>query len=252
MAVQLASNQTSSYRLTVAGQSRDATATGAGSNEVLIDFGAFKIDPGYQRFELQSLAVVAKPMGDVEALLLSGEPVTNAHFNLKPRRNAASVHLHYPIPSDVKVAGFYCEATAELDPVATYYEVCGWHRGYFGMQVNSETERRIIFSVWDSGNEGIDRAKVGQTDRVTLAAKGEGVFTGDFGHEGTGGHSHLVYRWKTREPQRFFLTAKAVDATHTVYSGYYFHPDTKKWMLISSWNTPKDGGYLHGLYSFSD
>jgi hypothetical protein len=129
---------------------------------------------------------------------------------------------------------------------------CGWHRGYFGMQVNSPTERRIIFSVWDSGSEAVDRGKVADTNRVTLVAKGEGVFSGDFGNEGTGGHSHLKYPWKTGEKQRFIVTAKPVDATHTIFSGYYFHPDKKEWMLISSWKAPKDGGWLRGLYSFSE
>lgn len=248
----LPAGQTSSLQLTVGGKSHEAVATGAGANETAVDFGVFKIGQGYQKFQLQSLAAKGKPIGDIDALILSGAPASDAHFNLKPRRNAASVHLAYPLPPDVKVAGFYCQATAEEDPVATYYEVCGWHRGYFGMQVNSPTERRIIFSVWDSGHEGVDRAKVDQNDRVTLVAKGDGVFAGDFGHEGTGGHSHLVYNWKTRETQRFFVTAKPTDATHTLFSGYYFHPDSKKWVLISSWNTPKDGGYLHGLYSFSE
>jgi hypothetical protein len=138
------------------------------------------------------------------------------------------------------------------DPVWTYYMACGWHRGYFGMQVNSPTERRIIFSVWDSGGEAVDRGKVADENRVKLVAKGEGVYTGDFGNEGTGGHSHMVYPWKTGEKQRFIVTAKPTDATHTIYSGYYFHPDKKQWFLISSWNAPKEGGYLRGLYSFSE
>jgi hypothetical protein len=85
---------------------------------------------------------------------------------------------------------------------------------------------------------------------VKLVAKGDGVNAGDFGNEGTGGHSHLVYDWKTGSKQRFLVTAKVTDATHTVYSGYWFHPEQKKWMLISSWRAPKDGAYLHGLYSF--
>ena len=76
-------------------------------------------------------------------------------------------------------------------PLWTYFEACGWQRGYFGMQVNAPAERRIIFSVWDSGNEGVDRSKVAEQDRVTLVAKGEGVVTGDFGNEGTGGHEPL-------------------------------------------------------------
>jgi hypothetical protein len=87
-------------------------------------------------------------------------------------------------------------------------------------------------------------------DRVTLVAKGDGVFSGDFGNEGTGGHSHLVCDWKTGQKQRFLVTAKPTDATHTIYAGYWFQPEQQKWMLISSWKAPKDGGYLHGLYSF--
>src|SRR5206468_8968729 len=133
-----------------------------------------------------------------------------------------------------------------------YYMAYRWHRGYIGLQVNSSTERRIIFSVWDSGHEAADRSNVGTADRVTLVAKGDGVDAGDFGNEGTGGHSHLIYPWKTGEKQRFIVTAKPTDATHTVYSGFYFHPEQKKWMLISSWKAPKDGGWLRGLYSFSE
>jgi len=168
------------------------------------------------------------------------------------RRNAASVHLAYPVPKDTKVAAFYCEVTALEDPLWTYYMACGWHRGYFGMQINSPTERRIIFSVWDSGGEAQERGKVAGENRVTLVAKGEGVNAGDFGGEGTGGHSHLVYPWKTGERQRFVVTAKPVDDSHTIFSGYYFHPDKKRWVLISSWKAPKEGGYLRGLHSFSE
>jgi hypothetical protein len=120
------------------------------------------------------------------------------------------------------------------------------------MQVNSPTERRIIFSVWDSGNEAVDRNKVGSDNRVTLVAKGDGVFSGDFGNEGTGGHSHWKYAWKTGEVQRFIVTAQPTDATHTIYSGFYFQPEEKRWKLISSWKAPKEGGWLRGLYSFSE
>lgn len=251
--LRLPEEASSKLRLTVAGQSREATVAGDGSNSVTADFGAFDIaQAGYQKFTLESLDPAGTSFGDLDALVLDGPATQDAHFNLKPRRNAASVHLMYPVPKDVEVAAFYCEMTGLEDPVWTYYMACGWHRGYFGMQVNSPTERRIIFSVWDSGNEAVSRDKVADEDRVKLMAKGEGVYTGDFGNEGTGGHSHLKYMWKTGERQRFLVTAKPTDATHTIYSGYYFHPDKKQWFLISSWRAPKEGGYLRGLYSFSE
>jgi len=250
--LRLPERATCRLRLTVAGKSSEVKVKGGGTNTVLAKFGSFRIrEPGYQRFTLESLND-APPFGDPSALVLSGLTTNTAHFNLKPRRNAASVHLRYPVPRGTNVAAFYCEMTGIEDPIHTYYMACGWHRGYFGMQVNSRTERRIIFSVWDSGGEAVDRQKVGDDNRVKLVAKGEGVNAGDFGNEGTGGHSHLKYNWKTGEPQRFIVTAQPTNGTFTIYSGYWFHPEKKEWMLISSWRAPKDGGYLRGLYSFSE
>src|SRR5215213_6338572 len=167
-------NATTKLRLTVAGQSRDVAIRAAGTNLVTADFGAFEIkQPGYQRFELESLNPAGTSVGEINALVLSGISTSDTHFNFKTRRNAASVHLTYANPKGTNVAAFYCEVTGVEDPVATYYMACGWHRGYFGMQVNSKTERRIIFSVWDSGNEAVSRGKVADSNRVTLMAKGE-------------------------------------------------------------------------------
>jgi hypothetical protein len=250
--VRLPAGQESKLRLSVAGVSREATVVG-GTNTVRVSFGPFPIaTAGYQRFTLTSLNPAGVAAGDLEALVLDGPATQQAHFNLKERRNAASVHLAYPTGGATNIDAFYCEVTGVDTPLWTYFEACGWHRGYFGMQVNSPTERRIIFSVWDSGNEGIDRNNVAAEDRVTLVAKGEGVDAGSFGNEGTGGHSHLVHDWKTGERQRFMVTAQVNDRTHTTYSGYWFHPEQKRWMLIASWKAPKDGQYLHGLYSFCE
>ncbi len=185
--------------------------------------------------------------------MLDGPASKDAHFNLDPRRNAASVHLFYPTPKDAQVAMFYNEVTAVEDPVATYYMACGFTRGYFGMQVNSLKERRIIFSIWDAGTgqNAKDRSSVSADNQTKLIAKGPGVEAGVFGNEGTGGHSHLVYPWKTGEAQKFVVTAKP-DGEHTTYSGFWFHPEKKAWMLIASFRAPKDGQYLRGLYSFSE
>ncbi len=251
--LRLPAGQTSRLRLSIDDTARQANVTGSGDEAVTADFGTFEIqNAGYHKFRLDSLNDAGTPAGDIESLTLDGPAVREAHFNLQPRRNAASVHLFYPVPDDAKVAAFYCEMTGLEDPLWSYYMACGWHRGYFGMQVNSPTERRIIFSVWDSGNAAIDRNKVAAEDRVTLIDKGEDVYSGDFGNEGTGGHSHLKFNWVTGEKQRFLVTAEPVDDTHTIFAGHYFRPDTQQWMLISSWKAPKEGGYLRGLYSFSE
>ncbi len=253
LALRLPKDVTSKLRLTVGDEAREFSATGSGELET-VPCGEFTIaKAGYVRFALASLNAKDQPAGDLETLILDGPATANAHFNLDPRRNAASVHLFYPTPPGTEVAWFYNEVTGVEEPSATFYMACGFSRGYFGMQVNSATERRIIFSVWDSGAGGNanDRKTVAAEDQVQTLAKGDGVEASVFGGEGTGGHSHLVYPWKTGEVQRFVVTAKP-EGTHTDYSGYWFHPEKKEWMLIASFRAPKDGKYLRGLHSFSE
>lgn len=252
LVVNVSARQIVKWRMTVGGKQVIRQLAGVGKDNI-IDFGDFTIDkPGYQRIRLEGIYKTDKDYGDIRSIRIEGPAVEEAHFSLVERRNAASVHLGYPIPEGQKVAAFYCEVVPIEDPIWTYYCATGWHRGYFGFQVNSPTERRIIFSVWDSGNEAVDRDKVKDEDRVRLIAKGPDVYSGDFGNEGTGGHSHLKYMWKTGELQRFLVVAKPDDATHTTFAGYYYFNDKKQWGLISSWRAPKDGGYMRGLYSFNE
>ena len=244
----------SKFQLTIADQVRTAQVTGgAYHSAVSADFDTVYIhEPGYQRIELEALEKTGASFGDVSDLVLSGPAAQGAQFNkIAVQRGAPSVHLTYPISKEAQVTWFYNEVTAKTDPLWTYYMACGWHRGYFGMQVNSPTERRVIFSVWDSGKEAKDRSKVGDDDRVKLLAKGDGVFADSFGNEGTGGHSHLIYPWKTGKTYRFLVAAQ-IDGDATIYSGYFFFPEKHRWGLIARFRAPKDGAYLHGLYSFDE
>ena len=215
------------------------------------DLGAIgATKPGYYRITLSS------PEGrlrHLRAIHLSGEPIVGARACTVERRNAASVHLGYDVPTAQRddIEWFYCEVTPRTDPIWSYYMATGWHRGYFGMQVNSPTERRVIFSVWDAGNEGVDRKKVAAEDRVQLIAKGEGVYAGDFGNEGTGGHSHLKHAWRLGETFRFLVHAHR-EGTHTTYSGWFWFAERQQWGLIASFKAPKDGQGLRGLYSFNE
>lgn len=244
----------SKLMLTVGQQTLTGKITGYAYHAAIsVTLGTIDIAaPGYQKFTLQGITKSRETFPDVEELVLSGPAAQNAHFNtIAEQRGAPSVHLSYPIPKDAKVEWFYNEVTAKTDPVWSYYMACGWHRGYFGMQVNSPTERRIIFSVWDSGSEAKDRSKVGDENRVKLLAKGKGVFADSFGNEGTGGHSHLVYNWKTGQTYRFLVAAQP-DGTATIYTGWFYFPETKQWGIIARFRAPKDGSYMRGLYSFDE
>ncbi|MFK7742991.1 MAG: DUF3472 domain-containing protein [Planctomycetota bacterium] len=215
------------------------------------------VEPGKQLFIVS--ATDGSPLTKLKALQLVGPAAVGAKASTVERRNASSVHLWYDVPADHEdaIEYFYCELTPVTDPLWTYYMATGWHRGYFGMQVNSETERRIIFSVWDSGSEAVDRKKVERDDLVQLVRKGKDVHAGGFGNEGTGGHSHLVHDWRLGDTVRFLVRAEP-SGKHTTYTGWFQHVHADKseqpdaWRLVASFRAPKDGRYLHGLYSFSE
>ena len=217
--------------------------------------GSLKIDSvGFYSIVFHSINSTG-PIADIQSISVSGPSTKDIQFNNKERRNAASVHLRYQLPDSSKAILFYNEVMvpAESDPVFTYYMACGFKRGYFGLQRNGQAERRIIFSVWDAGSETTDRNKVEKGKRVRLFGKGKDVYADSFGNEGTGGHSHWLYNWKPGIKYQFVVTA-LVDssALSTIYSGYFFVPETKKWKLIASFHAPEDASYLTNLYSFSE
>ena len=125
-------------------------------------------DTGFYTLTLSASVKKGKTIAEIQSIELNGAAAANIHFNAKSRRNAASVHLKYPIPDTGKVVAFYNEVTIPegADPIHTYYMACGFARGYFGIQVNSLTERRVIFSVWDAGKEAVDRNKVADSNKV--------------------------------------------------------------------------------------
>ncbi len=249
--IALPAGESSTVQMQLAGVRRSVKVHGA-SSPVTADFGTFAVpSPGAYQFQLSGIARSGATFGSPQALLLSGPAVREAHFSTNPNGACPSVHLWYQYPSGAKITRFYNEVTVRRTPLWSYYMACGFSRGYFGIQVNSPTERRIIFSVWDSGSEPIQRSKVAATNRVTLVAHGKGVYVGGFGNEGTGLHSHLVYHWHKNETYKFMVTAQP-EGEFTVYSGYFFFPERGKWGLIASFKAPHDGGYLRGLYSFNE
>ena len=100
---------------------------------------------------------------------------------------------------------FYNEITvpAGNDVIGSYFMADGFKEGYFGMQVNSPTERHILFSVW-SPFQTDDPASIPEDKKIILLKKGANVHAGEFGNEGSGGQSYLNYNWKAAILMSFY------------------------------------------------
>lgn len=155
-----------------------------------------------------------------------------------------SVHLGYPAPEGL---AFYNEATIERSAVGTYFMVCGWDKGYFGLQELGNGKKLLLFSVWDSQQN--DSKAVSDDRRVKLLHQDEKVRIGRFGGEGTGGQSFFDYDWKVGATYRFLVTARA-DGDRTEYAGHFFVPEEQAWKHLVTFSTVTGGKPLRGYYSF--
>ncbi len=166
-------------------------------------------------------------------------------------RRGPSVHLGYELPRDRQSEWFYNEVTVPQgnDPVGSYFMANGFSEGYFGMQVNSDTERKILFSVWSPFHTD-DPKSIPEDQRIKVLAKGEGVKIGEFGNEGSGGQSFFTYPWKAGETYRFLNRATPNGKGATIYSAWFYTPERKRWQLIAIFQRPQTDKYLTGVHSF--
>lgn len=177
------------------------------------------------------------------AVLLVGLPLLGADERLKGIA-CRSVHLRYPAPAGT---AFYNEVTVTQSAPGTYFAVCGWNKGYYGIQELGNGKKLLIFSVWDSSQN--DPKAVAKEKRVQLLHRDEAVRVGRFGGEGTGGQSFLDFDWKVGQTYRFLVTATPA-GERTEYAGHFYHPDRKAWAHLVTFSTLTGGRPLGGYYSF--
>lgn len=166
-------------------------------------------------------------------------------------RRGPSVHLSYTMPPDKNMEWFYSEITVPEgeDAIGSYFMANGFAEGYFGMQVNSETERRVIFSVW-SPFATDNPEEIPEEDRIKVIRKGKNTIAHDFGNEGSGGHSRIIYPWKAGVTYGFLNSARPDGNGNTIYSAWFFAPELGDWQFLTSFLRPKTDTWLKRAHSF--
>lgn len=236
--------------VTLNGETRTVKVNGQELAKVVV--GAFAVKtPGYQKVSIKSKGEL-----DVSDLLVEGQALSQGITYVKDDfywgRRGPSVHLRYEMPEDRDIRWIYNEITVpeQNDVLGSYYMANGFAEGYFGIQVNSATERRILFSVWSPFNTD-DPKSIPEDQRIVMLKKGEGVHTGEFGKEGSGGQSYKRFNWQAGNTYRFLtrIEPSAVQGS-TEYTAWFFAPETGKWELIASFRRPVTVTYAKRFHSF--
>jgi hypothetical protein len=215
-------------------------------------------DTGYFNFKIKGLSKTGNTFADISSFQIQGTNVDDLTFVKNNEgnfyhwgRRGPSVHLNYMLPDDQQAEWFYNEVKVPVrnDVIGSYFMANGFGEGYFGMQVNSATERRILFSVWSPFTTD-DPSTIPDNQKIRLLAKGENVHVGEFGNEGSGGQSYLKYNWKAGVSYKFLLRGRPDGNNHSIYTAYFYDPEAEKWMLIASFSRPDTRTYLKRLHSF--
>ncbi|MEN8186070.1 MAG: DUF3472 domain-containing protein [Bacteroidota bacterium] len=227
-------------------------------NFVKYEVGTFSVDQkGYHYIELEGLQKEGPSFGEISDILLGED-----HWSSKIAyvdyewfywgRRGPSVHLSYEAPANKNIVWFYNEMTIPEgnDPIGSYFMANGFSSGYFGIQVNSETERRVLFSVW-SAYDTQDPNQIPEEYKVMPLGQGKDVMVGEFGNEGSGAQSYFVYNWKAGTTYRFLLKGESLEDNTIDYTAYFYAPEKGDWKLIASFRRPfPKGKHLTSLHSF--
>jgi len=126
--------------------------------------------------------------------------------------------------------------------------VAGFNAGYFGIQELGNGKKLVLFSVWDPGEQN-DPNAVKAEDRVKVEFAAQDVRVKRFGGEGTGGQSFFDYQWRLGVTYRCLVTSTIKDG-RTVFTGYFFIPESQEWKRLVSFSTVATKRQIRGLYSF--
>ncbi len=208
---------------------------------------------GYLAFTLEGVSKSGDEFATIQALIIEADDdaLVYVHdFSDYWGRRGPSVHLNYVMPDDT-IEWFYNEVTVpnNNDVLASYYMANGFGEGYFGIQTNSPTERRVLFSVW-SPYDTQDPKLIPDSLKIKLLRQGEGVHIGEFGNEGSGGQSYLRYNWKAGTTYKFLTQIKPTGNGATIYTSYFYATDEGRWRLIASFLRPETDTYYKRAHSF--
>lgn len=215
--------------------------------------------PGYVKVDLQGVEREGDGFANVSDVVVTmgeGKLTCVNDFSSYWGRRGPSVHMAYRLPEGEDYEWFYNEVTVPADgeTMCSYYMVAGFGEGYFGMQYNSPTERRVLFSVW-SPFDTQDPRNIPEDMRVKLLRKGRDVQIGEFGNEGSGGQSFLRYPWKAGQTYAFLMRVHPDGRGNTIYTAY-FRPSTAaakgegEWRLIAEFQRPKTNTWYTRPHSF--
>ncbi|GAB6007558.1 DUF3472 domain-containing protein [Dysgonomonas reticulitermitis] len=214
------------------------------AHTIELDMGVVGTRSGSYYFYFPELWVsgwATRGSGGYSGTGLNWVPSASATFG----RRGPSVHIK-PDKPDGEMEYFYSEVfIPEGQDILNSYFMCnGFGEGYAGIQVNSLTDRRVLFSIWNAVPETTPAdPRAGRYAprlvRVNNQSEYRRLFTYTvFSGEGTGGQSRYNAMWPAGKVLKMLTRVRPhPDQVKYPYSSLYkawFHNGTE-WVFVAEW-----------------
>ncbi|GHV27353.1 hypothetical protein FACS1894176_09170 [Bacteroidia bacterium] len=283
----LTNNQTRNFKITCTRSdaagftslTNEFSYTGLGQTDTILVLNNLSIPAtGYYRYELESKTnngTITINELIFEGIVPSGQSLPSPAPHTTDYLSSPSVHLHYSQSTKTSKSNDYdwlyqeVMAPTGFTPTATYWEAIGFTGGYFGMQANTDTERRILFSIWDQVDtdkytkNGLPIPESCRDSLVSLVDKAEYTQANGFGNEGTGGQSYVgagrFTTWQDSVPVKFLMNIRRDTIVSTVtgkkkpcliLTAWYKAYEDEGWRYVASWRRPFASAYFNESGSF--
>lgn len=233
-------------------------------NSEFSDLNLFTVDlgetAGYVRLDISGEEKNGATFGQVSHLLVTSDQPLN-HLAFVPDgfgdrfgRRGPSIHLKFKQPRNVGLEWFYSEILVPegKDTVGSFYMTNGFNAGYCGLQVNSSTERRVLFSIWSTVKTD-DPKSIPSSHQVKLLKCGgqNGICISQFGNEGSGMQSYDKVLWETGRKHKFLTRIQPDGLDSAIFTCFYGLVDSPDWSFLASFLRPFSPEKSHlGSYSF--
>lgn len=214
---------------------------GHAAHTIELDMGVVGDRNGSYYFRFPELWVsgwATRGSGGYDGTGINWVPSASQHFG----RRGPSVHIN-PEKPDGDMEYFYSEIFVPegQDVLGTYFMCNGFGQGYAGIQVNGNTDRRVLFSVWNPIAEGapLESKYAPRLVRVNHQADYRKLFTYTvFGGEGSGGQSRYNAMWPAGKLLKMLTRVRPhPDQEKYPFSSLYkawFHNGTE-WVFVAEW-----------------
>jgi len=172
---------------------------------------------------------------------------------------ARSVHAWWqPKKTADEICAFYNEVVVHTTTPGSYFMVCGFNGGYFGIQDLRNGVHRALFSIWDAGSEmntGRDDANcIAAADRVIVVDKCRDGTVKRFGGEGTGAQCFDdTAGWNVGEIMCFLVECHSDPRGSARYAAHIRRGHEGPWRQLASYqvcSAKKFGGFYSFIEDF--